>query len=338
MAVGSLYRKLKERFFAPTPDLAAVADELAARLAAGQGPARAWAGVGAKVSSPQGVRWGHAGGSALLKKLIGRGPGSQPAEKPGPLPPALQIIKEVSEQVGIPLVSLLERLGQSLRQDQAAAAERRISLAGPRSSARLLAALPLLGMVLGWAIGAPPWVVLFGSKAGLVLAAAGAFFEAAGLYWIHKLLDKAHQSELHYAAGLSVPLWCDLASACIKVGTSVPAALMALGKAGKVDDLQLAGRMLVLGAPMEQVRAECSPKWRLLWDALEPSWNEGLSPVRLLARAGQSARLQAARKAREGAAVLAVRLVMPLALCLLPAFICTGVLPIVLSQAKTLLS
>ena len=302
--IRNLYVKLKERLKPAPLEATGIVAELAARLAAGQDPKRAWENC-------------------------------VPA-KGAPL--SLQVVQEVSLSVGVPLVGLLDRLAESLRADEQAQAERRISLAGPRSSARLLACLPLLGMVLGWAIGSPPWKVLFGSKAGLVLLAFGILFEGGGLYWIHKLLAKAQENGVASAGGLTVPLWCDLARACIKVGTSVPGALVALGKAGKVADLQMAGRMLVLGADMEQVRANTSASWLVLWDALEPSWNEGLSPVRLLARAAQAARVRAARDSREAAAVLGVRLVLPLALCLLPAFVCTGVLPIVLSQAKMLLT
>lgn len=56
-------------------------------------------------------------------------------------------------------------------------------LAGARASGAVLAGLPVLGILLGEAMGAAPMRVLLGGGVGGVLLALGAGFVAVGLIW-----------------------------------------------------------------------------------------------------------------------------------------------------------
>ena len=56
-------------------------------------------------------------------------------------------------------------------------------LAGPRASARMLAALPLVGIVMGVAMGADPAGFLLGSAPGLLCLGAGLALTGLGLAW-----------------------------------------------------------------------------------------------------------------------------------------------------------
>jgi tight adherence protein B len=65
------------------------------------------------------------------------------------------------------------------------------AVAGPRASALLLAALPLLALAMGSGIGADPWRVLATTPVGNLLLVVGAGLEAAGLTWSARLVRRA---------------------------------------------------------------------------------------------------------------------------------------------------
>jgi tight adherence protein B len=72
-----------------------------------------------------------------------------------------------------------DALQDELDLDRALAA----ALAGPRATCRLLAALPVAGVLLGVTVGADPLGFLFGSPAGLVCLGGAGLLDAAGLAW-----------------------------------------------------------------------------------------------------------------------------------------------------------
>ncbi|WP_205687556.1 type II secretion system F family protein, partial [Cellulomonas endophytica] len=71
--------------------------------------------------------------------------------------------------------------------------------------------------------------------------------------------------------------------------------------------------------------------------ALGPAWAAGASPVAALRALADRRRAEQRRRAREAAARLGVRLLLPLATCLLPAFVLLGLVPVVLSLLDGLL-
>ena len=105
----------------------------------------------------------------------------------------------------------------------------------------------------------------------------------------------------------------------------------------------LLGRALLLGAPWEEAwQAPEDEQWRArrsrLESCLRPGWEDGASPAALLAATAAS--LRAGRHARdeEAAERLAVRLVLPLGACHLPAFVILGIAPVVASVGMSMLS
>lgn len=129
----------------------------------------------------------------------------------------------------------------------------------------------------------------------------------------------------------------DLAAAVLRAGASIPAMLtsvsMALGETGKLD---VVGKMLVYGASWDDAWRDVS-RYAMLREALRPAWTDGAAPVPLLERSARTFRLSRQRRAKEAAARLGAKLVVPLGLCFLPAFILLGVVPVVFSAAMTLL-
>jgi hypothetical protein len=71
-------------------------------------------------------------------------------------------------------------------------------------------------------------------------------------------------------------------------------------------------------------------------DALGPAWTAGVSAVPALRSAAVEERRRRRRLAQEACARLAVRLVLPLGLCFLPAFVLIGVVPVLISFAGRL--
>lgn len=132
----------------------------------------------------------------------------------------------------------------------------------------------------------------------------------------------------------------DLMRSALTAGASVPRALDAVARA--VPDhqgapLRAVVAALALGAEWEEAWGEVPGGHESLRRALQPAWDGGVSPVPLLRQAADSIRRQRLRRAREAAARLGVRLVLPLGLCLLPAFVLFGLLPVLLSTGSRLL-
>ncbi|GAA3865165.1 type II secretion system F family protein [Streptomyces sedi] len=100
---------------------------------------------------------------------------------------------EVAVQGGASLAAGLERVATALRAERDQDEELRALLAGPRATARVLAALPLGGLVLGSTMGIAPLRVLFGTPLGLCCLALGALFQWAGMAWVAALARSAER-------------------------------------------------------------------------------------------------------------------------------------------------
>ncbi|SHE73095.1 type II secretion system F family protein [Streptoalloteichus hindustanus] len=99
----------------------------------------------------------------------------------------------LSERFGVPLADLVDALCADLDHRVRFTRQVHAGMAGPRATAAVLAALPLLGVLLGEAVGASPWSVLTTSTAGQALLAIGACLICAGLTWSARLTGKAAQ-------------------------------------------------------------------------------------------------------------------------------------------------
>lgn len=129
---------------------------------------------------------------------------------------------------------------------------------------------------------------------------------------------------------------CDLVAVVIASGASVPNTLDALGAATGEEELRVAGRLLRLGAPWSEAVVDVPGSWQHVLDPLRGAWRDGVDPTAALAVAAAGWRAQRAAHAREEAERLAVRLVLPLGLFLLPAFVLLGLVPVVLSVGSGL--
>ncbi|OLT48402.1 hypothetical protein BJF85_12870 [Saccharomonospora sp. CUA-673] len=84
---------------------------------------------------------------------------------------------------GLPLADVVDAVQRDVESRARLAAQLDARMAGPRASALMLAALPVLGVLLGEGMGAAPLTVLSTTAAGQVLFVVGAGLLLAGVGW-----------------------------------------------------------------------------------------------------------------------------------------------------------
>ncbi|WP_459644014.1 type II secretion system F family protein [Kineococcus sp. NUM-3379] len=174
---------------APDADLllaAGLAERLAALLRAGIAPVAAWRHAAGACGLPTEV-------AQALAAAVGRGEDVGPvlrragARGTGPVAASWML----AQRCGAPAADVLARCGTALRETADARAAVRSALAGPQASARVVSALPLLGLLLGAALGASPWTVLLGTWPGRACAVAGVALALAARSWSGHLVRQA---------------------------------------------------------------------------------------------------------------------------------------------------
>ncbi|MCL1800146.1 MAG: type II secretion system F family protein [Promicromonosporaceae bacterium] len=143
----------------------------------------------------------------------------------------------------------------------------------------------------------------------------------------------------HDAERLPIVVVMELLVAALSTGVSIPRALSGVGLAigGFEGTAYLrAAKQLELGAHWEEVWEGASGGLRLVANALRPAWEEGAAPTDSLRATGEAERQRQRAAAKLAAARLGVRLVLPLGLCLLPAFVLIGLVPIMISLGSLL--
>jgi tight adherence protein B len=286
----------------------------------------------------------------------------------GPYASAVVAIHRIATRAGASTATLLGCVTGALAEAQETTDSLTAAMAGPKSSARLLQFLPLLGIVLGSAMGAEPLRVLFGGGAGTVALVAGLGLLIAGRAWTGALISAAARPPS------TDPLAAAVLAAALRAGLVLPTALTEVGMAwpgGLGGALEAVGRALAAGQSWDEawaaagVRAGRQPRSGLangspangppaagaasgrrpavtaflenLRRALAPVWQSGAEAGPLLEGVSQRAARAERRRGGQAAGRLGVHLMAPLGLCFLPAFIALGLVPVVLSFAGELL-
>jgi tight adherence protein B len=97
----------------------------------------------------------------------------------------------LAERTGAPAADLIERIERDARAADRARASAAAQAAGAQATALLLAALPLGGIAVGYAIGADPLRVLLHTPLGAACAAGAVLLQSGGLLWADRLTNGA---------------------------------------------------------------------------------------------------------------------------------------------------
>lgn len=211
----------------------------------------------------------------------------------------------VATSAGAPLAPALQEFASSLRALAQVRRDAATALSGPVATAKLVTILPAIGVFFGMALGFDTLGTLFTTLPGLACVALGGALMWSAHRWNRRLVKNASPRDI--TPGLTLDL-------------------LAIGVSG--------------GASIDRAR-------RSVIDALERSelgvdLTDADGVLRLSERAGVPAgallRSEAARRRREArsaadrkAATLAVTLMLPLGLCVLPAFMLLGVAPLMMT-------
>jgi tight adherence protein B len=100
---------------------------------------------------------------------------------------SLAVCWQASLRHGAGLADAVDRLAASARASLEVRSSLSAELAGPRATARVLMLLPVIGVVLGMAMGADPVRWLFGTRVGWVCLACGVSLTAVGSLWTSRI-------------------------------------------------------------------------------------------------------------------------------------------------------
>ena len=264
----------------------------------------------------------------------------------------LQLSLRMSESAGAPLATSLERAAEHAEERIDALLGRQSALAAPRATGRILSWLPLLGLGLGVLMGSDPVGVLTGSILGALTGLLGLGLAFAGRRWTAALVHRAEVESIRTvnagseaekpaspadAAPVDTALVLELLAAQLRAGLAPLAALGALAEALNSRPLHVVCQRLQMGSGWGSAwSGSAAGTFGELRDALAPAYTGGAPSTALLLSLADAHRLSERRAAERAAGKLSVALVVPLGLCSLPAFICLGIVPILISLLPTL--
>ena len=259
----------------------------------------------------------------------------------------LQLSLRMSESAGAPLATSLERAAEHAEERIDALLGRQSALAAPRATGRILSWLPLLGLGLGVLMGSDPVGVLTGSILGALTGMLGLGLAFAGRRWTAALVHRAEveSTRAGHTGGeqaLNAPtvdtaLVLELLAAQLRAGLAPLAALGTLSEALNSRALHTVCQRLQMGSSWGSAwSGSAAGTFGELRDALAPAYTGGAPSTALLLSLADAHRLSERRAAERAAGKLSVALVVPLGLCSLPAFICLGIVPIIISLLPTL--
>lgn len=264
----------------------------------------------------------------------------------------LQLSLRMSESAGAPLATSLERAAEYAEERIDALLGRQSALAAPRATGRILSWLPLLGVGLGVLMGSDPVSVLTGSILGALTGLLGLGLAFAGRRWTAALVHRAEVESISAAnveseakkptspadaAPVDTALMLELLAAQLRAGLAPLAALGTLAEALNSRPLRAVCQRLQMGSGWGSAwSGPAAETFGELRDALAPAYTGGAPSTALLLSLADAHRLSERRAAERAAGKLSVALVVPLGLCSLPAFICLGIVPILISLLPTL--
>lgn len=354
----------------PIEEVAAVAQRLAVLLSAGVSPASAWqylaeAAEGAAAGLRPAARAGSAVGSGAANRersgvavrsgsaTAGVVRAAEEAAQRGesvadalarearplgdPIAGAwlgLAAAWDTATRSGAPLAACLREFADSFREIGQLQRDVRVALAGPVATARMVLALPIVGLLFGTVLGFNTLATLFLTLPGLGCLLGGAVLLAAAGRWNRRLVARAQARDPTPGLGL------DLMAIAMSGGGSVDRARLLVaetldrfGSTGAVAG-DLMGRGGRGTGPAHTGEPVADPVDRVLALATRA----GVPAAELLRSEAEQLRRDARSAGQQRAATLSVTLMLPLGFCVLPAFMLVGVAPLLLSVLSSTLT
>lgn len=278
-------------------------------LAAGVAPVSGWAYIadaarGSAATGARGVADAAARGDSISEAIVAVA-GSRRTDATAWR--GLAAAWLVASDAGAPLAATLAELAASLRSLAQNQRDLETALAGPAATARMVMVLPVVGILFGMALGFDSLRILFTTPPGLVCLALGSVLMLLAQLWNQRLVRRARP--VHLTPGLAL----DLMAIAVSGGASLSRARRVVADARETCGIGNDGS----AAAIEEV--------------LELSRRAGIPAAALLRSEATEARRTARSAGERRAATLAVTLMLPLGLCILPAFMLLGVAPLLIA-------
>lgn len=333
---------MSRRGAAPPPidEVARIAERLAVLLSAGLSPVSAWdylvppaaeaapprrRGPG-RVGVPVGVpdhrelllaaaRAAHAGDS-VADAIAATAPGSGQL---GDAWRALAAAWDVATQAGAPLSGCLCDLAAAFRDLGQLHRDLTVALTGPRATARMVLVLPLVALLFGALLGFDTLHTLLFTGPGLACLATGSLLMLVAARWNRRLVASA------LVQGAAPGLELDLTA-------------IGMAGGGSLDRARDTARRSAERFGLRPPGPARTPADAVIDRVLDLSARAGVPAGDLLRSEADQARRDARSAGHQRAETLAVTLMIPLGVCVLPAFMLVGVAPLLLSVLSSTLS
>ena len=329
---------------APLTAVADIAQRLAVLLSAGVSPPSAWDYLLPEPGAehlPGMVAVGDAGGAdtggadteRMLRAAAAAGErgqsvaealGVEARERGGQVGEAwlgLAAAWQVATDSGAPLAGCLRQLAHSFRDLAQLHRDFSVALAGPVATTRLVMVLPLVGILLAATMGFNALQTLLFTVPGLVCLTLGSGLLVVAARWNRRLLVRAQRARP--APGLQLDLMA-----------------IALAGGGSIDRARaLVGAAMRDYAPPERAggargdTGDAAAVERVLALAVRA----GVPAAELLRSEAEQCRQAARTDGQRRSAALGVTLMLPLGVCVLPAFMLVGVVPLLVSVLSSTL-
>lgn len=225
----------------------------------------------------------------------------------------LAALWQIAEVTGAPMAESLMRLSAQLEALRDSERKRQVAFAGPRSTMKLVLFLPIIGCGFSLLLGFNTLEVLVATPIGWVIGALGLGLLASGQLWSTRMLNRAAQQT-------ALPgFLSELLAVALVGGSSV--------RQAKLNVTNILDQHPIAGISLRDVQAEGSAPNQ----AIALAERAGVSVGEVLRAQAHAERRDASANQDEAAARLGVKLMLPLGVCVLPAFVLLTVVPMTLS-------
>jgi tight adherence protein B len=217
----------------------------------------------------------------------------------------------VATEAGAPLAPTLREFAASLRDLAQSHREIAVALSAPVATARLVMALPAIGIVFGMVLGFNTIATLATTPVGWVCLGFGGALMFGAARWNRRLVRRAQPTDV--TPGLEF----DLVAIAVSGGGALDRATALVAESVQSYLGTDRGRDSGIDA------------------VLDLSRRAGVPAAELLRSEASELRRRARTDAQERAQALSVRLMIPLGVCVLPAFMIVGVVPLLVSVIQS---